>query len=223
MAYDIFRYHRGFWTHERRRSLLLGILFLSLALLIQAGAGRYSYRYALKANFAGDLLLDNLPTVNLDFLIVQGAIVLWCLAMALLILRPRYLMFGMKAVALFIIIRSVSINLTHIGIYPHQAVFDTTDPGYGLYSLFSFQGNYFFSGHTGLPLLMAFVFWRNVFWRRFFLGVTVTFAASVLLAHVHYSIDVFAAPFIAYGIFKIAERVFPRDHALLPLTRENSI
>jgi membrane-associated phospholipid phosphatase len=35
------------------------------------------------------------------------------------------------------------------------------------------------------------------------------FGASVLLAHVHYSIDVFAAPFIVYGVFVIAAKVFP--------------
>ena len=38
----------------------------------------------------------------------------------------------MKAVALFIVVRAISINLTHIGIYPHQAVFDP-GPVDGLY------------------------------------------------------------------------------------------
>jgi hypothetical protein len=36
----------------------------------------------------------------------------------------------------------------------------------------------------------------------------------VLLAHVHYSIDVFAAPFIVYGMYVITAKLFPRDYAL---------
>jgi hypothetical protein len=221
MIKRLLQHHRHFWTSERRLSLLLGLLFLSLSLLIQSGAGRYSTRAAMRSSFAGDLILDNLPTFNLDFLIIQGAIILWVMSMVLLALRPRYLLFGLKVVSLFIVIRSISINLTHIGIYPQEAVFSTTDPGYGLYSLFSFQGNYFFSGHTGLPFLMALVFYENWFWRRFFFIVSATFAACVLLSHTHYSIDVFAAPFFAYGIYKIAEHLFPHDYDLLPDSASN--
>ena len=62
---------------------------------------------------------------------------------------------------------------------------------------------------------MALIFWDDDFWRPFFLAAAVVFGASVLLAHVHYSIDVFAAPFIVYGIFAIAQRTFKKDYALM--------
>jgi uncharacterized membrane protein YcjF (UPF0283 family) len=62
---------------------------------------------------------------------------------------------------------------------------------------------------------MGLLFWNRTFWRRFFMVMTVVFGAAVLLAHVHYSIDVFAAPFIVYGIFVIAGKLFPRDFALI--------
>ncbi len=215
----ILGYHEHFWSAERRRSFYFGALLLVGALLFQYVAGQHSTRYALKAPFAGDLLLDNLPVVNLDLLIVQGAILLWVGVSILLTFRPHYLIFGMKAIAFFIIVRSVSINLTHIGIYPNQMVLDPSDFGYSLYGLFAFQGNYFFSGHTGLPFLMSLVFWQNRFWRRFFVGVSVLFGASVILAHVHYSIDVFAAPFITYGIFQIAKQIFPKDYALVSMEK----
>jgi len=210
-----FSEHKGFWTRENKRSFALSILFLILALIIQFLAGRHSATVAARSNFAGDLFLDNLPVVNLDILIVQGAILMWAGGALLLALRPRYLLFGLKAIALFIIVRSISINLTHIGIYPHQAVLDTDDLGYSLYSLFAFQGNYFFSGHTGLPFLMALIFWPNKFWRSLFFIISAVFGVTMLLAHVHYSIDVFAAPFITYGIFKISEYLFARDYALI--------
>jgi membrane-associated phospholipid phosphatase len=86
--------------------------------------------------------------------------------------------------------------------------------GYGLYHLVTFQGNFFYSGHTAFPFLLALIFWDNKYLRYLFLILTVFFGVSVLLAHVHYSIDVFAAPFIVYGMYVITAKLFPRDYAL---------
>ncbi len=44
------------------------------------------------------------------------------------------------------------------------------------------------------------------------------FAAVVLFAHVHYSIDVFAAPFMVYGIFAITAKFFKNDYFLIKST-----
>ncbi len=186
-----------------------------LSLAVQIGAGRYSARVSASANFAGDLFLDNLPVVNLDLIIVLGALIFWSIVFVLLSLRPRYLLLGLKAIALFVIFRAFFISLTHLGIYPRQITIDGGDAGYRLYKLFTFQGNFFFSGHTGFPFLIALIFWRERLLRRIFILATFFFAMSVLLAHVHYSIDVFAAPFITYGIFKITEKLFPRDRMVL--------
>src|SRR3989344_1642190 len=210
----LFSEHRAFWTREHRRSLYVGLLLLFISLFIEVVAGRYSARRALDASFVNDLILDNLAAVNLDFIIVEGAIVFWVAVSVLLFSRPRYLLFGLKAIALFIITRSFFISLTHIGLYPDQIEFGVTDIGYRFYGLFTFQGNFFFSGHTGLPFLLSLVFWDNMPWRKFFLAVAIVFGVSVLLAHVHYSIDVSAAPFITYGIFKVTQKLFPSDYAL---------
>lgn len=213
---DIFKEHRGgFWKEERKRSLYLGILLILLSLAVQIGAGRYSARAASSANFVGDLFLDNLPAINLNYIIVQGALLFWIFACSLLAFRARHLLFGMKALALFIIFRAFFISLTHIGIYPEQIIIGGNNIPFGLYKLVTFQGNFFFSGHTGFPFLMALIFWKEKFWKRFFLLMSFFFGTSVLLAHVHYSIDVFAAPFITYGIFVIAAKIFPGDYRLL--------
>ncbi len=211
---NLFSEHKSFWTERHKRSLYLAVLLIILSLIIQIGAGRYSARTAAKSNFVGDIFLDNLPVVNLDFMIVQGALIFWIASMFLMVVRPQYLLLGLKAIALFIVFRAFFISLTHIGIYPNEILLDVDDVGYSLYSLFTFQGNYFFSGHTGFPFLMALIFWQEKFWRRVFLLATMVFAATVLLTHVHYSIDVFAAPFITYGIFRIAGNLFPLDRAL---------
>ncbi|MDE2018731.1 MAG: hypothetical protein KGJ13_00070 [Patescibacteria group bacterium] len=204
----------GFWTQARKQSLYMGIFLIVLALFIQINVGHYSSVQSAGAAPAGDLFLDHLPVVNLDFLVVSGGILIWVLFWLLLILYPNHLLFGIKAAALFIIIRAFFTSLTHIGLYPTSLNPGPENPGWSLYHLLTFQGNFFFSGHTSLPFLTALIFWNNKAWRRIFIGLTIFFGAVVLLAHVHYSIDVFAAPFIVYGIWRITQLLFPNDFAL---------
>lgn len=212
---QLFHAHRGFWNERTRRSLFLGLVLLILALGVNRSATRLSYEHALHSSLVGDLFLDNIPVLNVDSLIVQGIIVFWVLASILLVLSPRHLLFALKAIALFVIVRAFFINLTHLGIYRYQTAFDVEGPLHDLYRFFTFQGDYFFSGHTGAPFLMALIFWENRFWRCVFLAAALFFAVVLLVGHAHYSIDIFAAPFITYGVFKITERFFPRDAALL--------
>ncbi len=208
----LYREHNPqFWTPARRRSLYLSFVLIVLAIVVQVAAGRYSAAQARLAPPESDLFLNNLPIVDLGFLLVGGAILFWIFSLWLFSLRPRYLPLGIKALALLIIFRAFFMNLTREGIYPGGFVPTSENYGFSLYHLVTFQGNLFFSGHTAFPFLMALIFWNERFWRRFFLAATVFFGAAVLLAHVHYSIDVFAAPFIVYGIFRIAEKLFPRD------------
>src|SRR3989344_8842551 len=77
-----------------------------------------------------------------------------------------------------------------------------------------FGGDLFFSAHTGMPFLGALAFWREKGIRNFYLLTAVFFAAVVLLGHLHYTIDVLSAFFITYGIFHIAEWIFPHDRAM---------
>ncbi len=81
-------------------------------------------------------------------------------------------------------------------------------------SKFAFGGDLFFSGHTGLPFLMALVFWKKPILRYFFIASAIGFGAVVLLTHLHYSIDVLSAFFITYTIFHIAEFLFRKDRKL---------
>ena len=207
--------HKGFWTPARKKSMYFGILLLILSVIIQIVLGRFSSRVAVDAPSVRDIFLDNLPLVNLSPVIVGGAIVLWVSAWVLLIVKPRYLIFSTKAIALYVISRAFFFSLTHIGPYPLQYAPSVHNEGYRFYHLITFSGNFFYSGHTAFPFLLALIFWDNKYLRYLFLILTVFFGASVLLAHVHYSIDVFAAPFIVYGMYIITAKLFPRDYALI--------
>ena len=206
--------HKGFWTPARKKSMYFGVLLLILSIIVQIVLGRFSSGVAVNAPGVRDIFLDNLPLVNLSAVIVGGAIVLWVFAGVLLIVDPHRLIFAIKAIALYIISRAFFFSLTHIGPYPLSYSPGPQNHGYGLYHLITFQGNFFYSGHTAFPFLLALIFWDNKYLRYLFLALTVVFGASVLLAHVHYSIDVFAAPFIVYGVYVITERLFPSDRIL---------
>jgi len=61
---------------------------------------------------------------------------------------------------------------------------------------------------------MALVFWKEKIRRIVFLITTLVFASSVIIAHIHYSIDVFAAPFITFSIYSLAKYFFKKDYEL---------
>jgi hypothetical protein len=61
----------------------------------------------------------------------------------------------------------------------------------------------FFSGHTS-TLFLLFLTARGARLKIIFLVCTVGVAISVLLQHVHYSVDVFVAPFFAYAAYRMA-------------------
>ena len=202
---------------EYLRSLIVALLLLGAAYVAEHFANLYELEYSTRPTsiYVGDLLLDNLPAVDLNFLIIEFALLgIVAGVIYVFLLRPRFILFTLKAVALFIMIRALFISLTHVGIHPSNIY-----PGTGffdqIYTYLNFQTGFFFSGHTGLPFLMALIFWERFRVRIIFLALSLIFGISVLLAHVHYSIDVLAAPFMAYGIFKIAQYLFPRDYKLI--------
>lgn len=208
---NFYNHYKKFFIGERVRSLFVGIVFFVISLIIQSFANNYVS--ALKGVPVNDMFLDNLPTFDLDFIIIQGALIITLLLIYLFLTKPKYIIFGLKSLSIFIIVRSFFITLTHLGTNPSQLLFDQNSFGFQLYNiLYNMNNDYFFSGHTGLPFLMALVFWPEKKWRYAFIFVSIISGTSVLLAHIHYSIDVFAAPFITYSIFSIARKIFPKDY-----------
>jgi hypothetical protein len=205
--------YRGFFTKEHTRSLLVGLFILGLAIVFQFYASAYVNRVA--SNSVSDLLLNILPVINLNWLIIEGALSAIVVSLLLVLAKPQYLLFTIKAAAIFIATRAVFIAATHIGIYPGQVNPDTTGIFDRTYTGLGLEAGFFFSGHTGLPLLMSLIFWDERFWRYAYILLAIAFGIAVLFAHVHYTIDVLAAPYMSYGIFKMAQYFFPEDYKLI--------
>lgn len=212
--------YKAIFTREWVRSFLVALIFLALAVVFQFYASSYSVR--VSSNFVHDILLDNLPIVNLNLVIVEGALAAIVGSIILLIAKPQYIVFTLKAAAIFIATRAVFVAATHLGIYPGQinpdtGFFDRIYAGLGL------EAGFFFSGHTGLTFLMSLIFWDERLWRYLYIALAVVFGVSVLLAHVHYTIDVLAAPYMTYAIFKLSQYFFVEDYRKISTSRKASL
>jgi len=151
-----------------------------------------------------DRLLDLLPTLNLNFFFVYVFFSLIVLVAAYtIIVRPEKMPFLLKTYGILILTRTAFIVLTEVG--PPVGV----DPVFvsNSFEEFFFRNDLFFSGHTAVPFV-AYLLYKDVWLGKVMLVGSIVMAATVLLMHVHYSIDVFAAPFIAYGVYSFSDEVF---------------
>lgn len=201
--------HKSCWSQKSFLfSALLAFLFLASSLVVNYAAGNYATEKASKG--VTDIILDNLPIMDVGGIYIYGAVLFGLFIIILLLKEPKQIPFIIKSAALFYFIRAVFISLTHIGPIPQQALLASNIISRNLV----FGADYFFSGHTGLPFLMALSFWSSKYLRGIFLATSFIFGASALAGHYHYSIDVFAAFFISYGIFHIARWLFNKDYRL---------
>lgn len=185
-------------------SLLEAVLLFVLSVFVTHYASKYANVRA--SNYVEDIILSNTPVFDFEFIFVQGAIMLSLFVVALCLRFRKTAPFLLKSVALFIIIRAVFVSLTHIGPYPLKLELES-----GLLNFITSGNDLFFSGHTGLPFLIALIFWDHIYIRSLFLASSIGFGVIVLLSHLHYSIDVFAAFFITYSIYHIAIKLFRGD------------
>ena len=204
---------KKYFAHYKDKQFLISfftaILLLGISLVINFYAGSYATRSA--SSPVTDIILSNIPVFNVGYIFTYGSMVFWIFIVLLSLYYPRKIPFTLESIALFTIIRAVFISLTHIGPFPTQLVMDSAS---NVMSKFTFGGDLFFSGHTGLPFLMALVFWEHKTLRYIFLISSVVFGIVVLMGHIHYSIDVFGAFFITYTIFHISRYLFKKDYKL---------
>jgi len=199
--------HKAYWRHkEFMSSVVFGTALLVISIVTNFYAGIYATEMASAP--VTDIVLSNIRLYDVDAIFIYGPLVLWFFVTILCLRDPKRIPFILKNIALFVLIRSVFIVLTHVGPFPDQASFDYTSE---MIKNFTFGGDLFFSAHTGLPFLMALVFWNNIRLRVLFIATSVMFGIVVLAAHLHYSIDVLSAFFITYTIFHIAEIIFKKD------------
>lgn len=173
-----------------------------------------NYANVSASNSVTDIILSNTRVYDVDGVFVYGALALIVFSILILCTIKRHsLPFVLKSVSVFLVIRSVFVSLTHISPYPSQVVIpESFLSSYSWFHAVFTGDDLFFSGHVGLTFLMALLFWDAPLLRYLYLVLSVVFAVVVLLGHIHYSIDVFAAYFITYSIYALSLYVFNTDH-----------
>jgi hypothetical protein len=197
-----------FKNNDFVKSFIISFVFLLISLYINFIAGNYATESASLP--VTDIILSNIRRFDVDGFFIYGPIVLFTIISIICIYSPKKIPFILKNIALFTVIRSIFISLTHLGPFPTQTIAESTN----LLSKFTFGGDLFFSGHTGIPFLMALIFWQNKKFRYFFLSYSLFMGTIVLLGHYHYSIDVLAAFFITYTIFDISLLLFKKERKM---------
>lgn len=191
-----------------------GFLFLLFSFSASIASGQYANEMAGNQPVS-DLLLDHMPLVDVSLVHIYVASLFWLAILLVCIRHYQYLPFAMKTIALFLFVRSALVVLTHLS--PPQNLLKLPSD---VTSLYIYQGDLFFSGHVGGPFLFALIFWQLKPLRLICLGASVFFSFVVLLGRLHYSIDVFAAFFIAHSVFHVSKNLFSVDFQISSNTRK---
>jgi len=119
--------------------------------------------------------------------------------------KPNKLLIAFQAYGLMLIFRTIAMYITPFE--APAAIILLNDP----FVQFFAKGDIltkdlFFSGHTG-TLFLIFLLAENKTLKTIFLILSILVGSAVLLQHVHYSIDVFVAPFVAFASFRIIKEL----------------
>ena len=193
-------------------SFLSGLFLLGLSLVTQFFVSGYVTRASSQP--VTDIILSNTRVYEVGGIFVWGAVLLTFIGAFVVLRKINYAPFVIKSIALFTLIRSIFVSLTHISPFPTQAVISSPFFNKEVFSGIFTGNDLFFSGHTGIPFLLALIFWEHENLRIVFLSFSFLFAVVVLLGHLHYSIDVLSAFFITFTIFNICKVFFEKDWTL---------
>jgi len=189
---------------DHKYLILLSVLLLIISLVLEYFASNYVGRVGGVA--APDIILDNIPTFDLDIIFIYGgALVTLSLLFYPVFFRVKDIHKVVSQFSLLVLMRDAFITFTHLADPASALHFVAPEWFY----IFTFQNGLFFSGHTAIPFL-GFLLFKESKIRYFFLAASIIMGSVVLMMHVHYTIDVFSAYFITYGTFKMGEWIFSK-------------
>ena len=189
---------------EHRWLIFFSLILLVIAVILDYVAGTYVSK--IQGVAVPDILLDNIPTVDLNYIYLYGAVFMVILLFLYpLIFEVKKFHIVISQFSLLVMVRGFFISLTHLAIPTGALQFHVPKALFFL----NFSNDLFFSGHTAIPFL-GFLLFKEDKIRYLFLALSIIMGTVVLLMHVHYTIDVLSAFFITFGTFKIGEWFFSK-------------
>ncbi|MEJ2103092.1 MAG: phosphatase PAP2-related protein [Ignavibacteriaceae bacterium] len=191
---------KSFFKIKRNRSeFILTIIFLAMIMI----SFSQFLQFVEKRNgvVLPDPLLNTFSPIDLTWLtfsLIYLSLILFLFSVAK---EPDKLITALQAYGLMVIFRTIAMYL--VPLEPPKSLLLLNDPFVQLFGKGEIlTKDLFFSGHTA-TLFLLFLLTEKKALKFIFLISTFIVGIAVLLQHVHYSIDVFIAPFVAYGSYRI--------------------
>lgn len=186
---------------EKKNKIELVVTFLLLSVVISALTNFLNFVEVRKGVALSDPILNLFKPVDLTWLIFALIYVSLIAGIISLAKNPKRLLFTVQLYTLMVAVRIVAMYL--LPLEPPVKMIVLNDPFVEYFGTGqTLTKDLFFSGHTA-TLLILYLVSENKMMKIVFLISTIAVAISVLLQHVHYSIDVFAAVFFTYACYKL--------------------
>ena len=192
-----------------KKNIYFFITILVLLALVLGLFTRFLQYVELRNGFAfDDPILIQFNPIDLTwiiFIMIYGGLVL---ALISLVKSPQVLTLALLTYLLMVIFRIAAMYTLPLN--PPESMLALKDPfveffGGGK----TLTKDLFFSGHTATSLIF-FLTAKNKIIKKIFLFLTVVMGASVLLMHVHYSVDVLIAPLVSFTAFIISKNILKK-------------
>lgn len=186
---------------EKKNKIELVVAFLLLSVVISALTNFLNFVEVRKGVALPDPILNLFKPVDLTWLIFAVIYVSLIAGIISLAKNPKRLLFAVQLYTLVVAVRIVAMYL--LPLEPPVKMIVLNDPFVEYFGTGqTLTKDLFFSGHTA-TLFILYLVSENKMMKIVFLISTIAVAISVLLQHVHYSIDVFAAVFFTYACYKL--------------------
>src|SRR6056297_2431209 len=190
------------------KKFLLDLFVSALGFVLVAGVFFKIYLKEYLANLENnpinDELLNILPSIDLDIIATNYIYVLIAVLLGyLLFIKPQKIPFYIKSITMLYFAKYIILPTTNLT-YPEGAIHESFDTIYN---------DLFFSGHTAFPVLLYFLTKDETKYLKYFFLVSAFIeGTTVLLMKLHYTIDVYAAPFFAFSIYSLSFYIFGKNY-----------
>lgn len=191
----------GTFLHNKyyRNEFIISLITLAAVLFVLANF--LNFNESRNGVMLPDPILQIFKAVDLTWL-TFGLIYLSIITiLSTIVMNPEKLVFTIQCYSLLLVIRMIMMYL--IPLNPPEGMISLNDPFVQFFGTGQIlTKDLFFSGHTATIFLFYLVSEKKIF-RILFLFATIMVGASVLLQHVHYTIDVVSAPIFSYLSYRL--------------------
>ncbi len=197
---------KNFLTEKRNKAELITTVLL-LAVILTFLANFLNFIEARKGVVLSDPILNLFDPINLTWLIFALIYISIIAAVINLWNNPKKLLFAIQLYILMVVVRIAAMYL--LPLEPPATMIVLKDPFVEFFGTGqTLTKDLFFSGHTATLFILFLVSEKKII-KAVFMISTILVAIAVLLQHVHYTIDVFAAVFFTYTCYRILKKIKP--------------